>query len=74
VPSKKKQADVVDAVTTIKDVQPADWNRLMQAIDAAFVDPAETCKYLQSDTKRVPKVTGGKTCELVCLPLMSKAA
>jgi hypothetical protein len=38
----------------------------MAAIDAAFPDPAETCKYLQNDTKRVPRSTATKNCELVC--------
>lgn len=65
VPDKKKQAQVNTSVQKICTQHPVSWSECMTCIDAEFPDPTETCKFLQSDAKRVPKTSVGKHCELV---------
>lgn len=65
VPDKKKQTHVNASVQKIGAQHPVSWSECMTCIDAEFPDPTETCKFLQSDAKRVPKTSGGKHCELV---------
>jgi hypothetical protein len=65
VPDKKKQAHVNTSVHKICAQHPVSWSECMTCIDAEFPDPTETCKFLQSDAKRVPKTSVGKHCELV---------
>lgn len=66
VPDKKKQAQVNVCVQKINAQHPVSWSECMTCIEAEFPDPTETCKFLQSDAKRVPKSSVGKHCELVC--------
>ena len=63
--SKKKQSHVNKSLLTLHGSRPVSWAQCMAAIHAEFPDPSETCKYLQSDSKRVPKTTGVKSTELV---------
>ena len=63
--SKKKQSHVNKALHTLSVARPTTWAQCMAAIHAEFPDPAGICKYLQSDSKRVPKTTGVKSTELV---------
>lgn len=65
VSAKKKQGDVNAGMRTIAEQLPISWTECMATIDAAFPDPAETCKYLQNDTKRVPRSAVTKSCTLV---------
>jgi len=68
VPDKKKQVQVNSCVQKINGQHPVSWAECMTCIEAEFPDPTETCKFLQSDAKRVPKSSVGKHCELVCSP------
>jgi hypothetical protein len=65
VPDKKKQAQVNTCIQMILAQHPVSWSECMTCIDAEFPDPTETCKFLQSDAKRVPKQSVGKSFELV---------